>query len=387
MAADDAAPACVATFGAAASFALTKKAMRARGASAKLLQELDASAYRYFRSLGPEFASQTCAHFRDLRWHLPVIAVHGDAHLEQFVVTPTTYGLEDFDQAGYGPAVVDLVRYAASIHVACREASWNCNPNELVESYFRAYRDALDHPPKRQAPSVVERLRRQAAQESGAFLHWADSLMQPLSAAEMESFSRSFDEFVKLQADDRSKSSQFYRLVRVGGLQMGVGSALETKLLLRIEGPTAQPTDDVILEARSLTPPRGNECAWRPPHGGSLQAFMFMSILGQRMPHVYGFAAAPRPDAPEFWVQSWEPGYRELSVADVRASSELRELAEDAARQLAGHFWIHFPAQLRAQQRQAQLRAFDMVAERAQRLAAQLADEMIGEWKEYRRSQ
>ena len=34
------------------------------------------------------------------------MAVHGDAHIEQFVVTDDSYGLEDFDQAGYGPAVV-----------------------------------------------------------------------------------------------------------------------------------------------------------------------------------------------------------------------------------------------------------------------------------------
>jgi uncharacterized protein (DUF2252 family) len=38
------------------------------------------------------------------------------------VVTDDDFGLADFDSAGYGPAIVDLVRYAASLHLACRES-------------------------------------------------------------------------------------------------------------------------------------------------------------------------------------------------------------------------------------------------------------------------
>ena len=67
------------------------------------------------------FAARTCYEFRDVRWQLPSVAVHGDAHPEQFVVTDASFGLADFDRAGFGPAIVDLVRYAASVHLACRE--------------------------------------------------------------------------------------------------------------------------------------------------------------------------------------------------------------------------------------------------------------------------
>ena len=67
-------------------------------------------------STGHVRRSATCA------GRLPSGAVHGDAHLEQFVVTDDDFGLADFDSAGYGPAIVDLVRYAASLHLACRES-------------------------------------------------------------------------------------------------------------------------------------------------------------------------------------------------------------------------------------------------------------------------
>ena len=77
------------------------------------------------------------------------MAVHGDAHLEQFVVTGQSFGLGDFDMSGFGPAVVDMVRYAASLHVACREMPWACDGDAAVAAYFEAYREALNHPVER----------------------------------------------------------------------------------------------------------------------------------------------------------------------------------------------------------------------------------------------
>lgn len=95
--------------------------MRANGASGALIDKIGASAFRYFRVVAEPFKHRTCEAFRDLRWRLPSGAVHGDAHLEQFVVRDDDFGPADFDNAGSGPAIVDLVRYAASLHLACRE--------------------------------------------------------------------------------------------------------------------------------------------------------------------------------------------------------------------------------------------------------------------------
>jgi hypothetical protein len=147
-------------FGAPASFRVDKKALRAQGPSSALIEKVDASPFRYFRLLARQFNARTCFAFNDLRWRLPAAAVHGDAHIEQFVVTERSYGLEDFDQAGFGPAVVDLVRFAASIHVACRTAPWACNGDEAVQAYFAAYRAALEQPVDRTQPAIVERLMR-----------------------------------------------------------------------------------------------------------------------------------------------------------------------------------------------------------------------------------
>jgi hypothetical protein len=372
-------------FGSEASFALGRADLLARGASPKLLEKLDGSAYAYFRALARPFELRTCARFRDERWHLPVVAIHGDAHVEQLVVTPTTAGLEDFDQAGYGPAVVDLVRYAASVHLTCREVTWPCNADRVVSAYFRAYRASLDQPPERPPLAIAARIRRETPASVEAWMAWVDGLFMPLSPDDEARVRRGWAGFQRLEGEIHpDRPAAYDDVVRVGSLQMGVGSALETKLLFRLRGPTERADDDLIVEARTSVAPDGNECASRPPHGGALQPLMFMALLGSRMPEVFGFAALGKETAPEFWVQSWTPGYRELSIHDLRDETELVELAEDAARQLAGHFWTKFPEALRAVQRQAQLNAFDRTAARATALARELADETLREWERFR---
>ena len=374
-------------FGSEASFALDRADLRAH-ASPRLLEKLDRSAYAYFRTLARPFELRTCAHFRDERWHLPVVAIHGDAHIEQFVITPTTAGLEDFDHSGYGPAVVDLVRYAASIHLACREVTWPCDAERAVSAYLLAYRASLDHPPERPPLAIAARLRRETPADPEAWIAWAEGLLRPLPPGDEARVRRGWADFRRLDAElHPERPAAYYDIVRVGSLEMGVGSALETKLLFRLHGPTDLPTDDLIVEARATVPPTGKDCASRPLHGGALQPLMFMSVLGPRMPEVFGFATLGSENAPEFWVQSWVPGYRELSIEDLRSETELLELVEDAARQLAGHFWTRFPEPLRPVQRLAQLKAFDATAARAKVLSREFADETRLQWERFRAKQ
>jgi hypothetical protein len=377
-----------AAFGADASFALDPAELRQQGAPAHLVQELAADTYRYFRALAPQFALRTCAAFRDVRWHLPVMAIHADAHVEQFVVTATTSGLEDFDQSGYGPAVVDLVRYATSLHLTCRQVAWPCDSDAAVAAYFRSYRTSLDRAPLRSPPSVGKRLRSAAPKTPEAWLAMAESMMQPLPPSREARLQAAWHEFQRMQREIRpERQDAFYTIVRAGALHLGVGSALETKVLMRIRGATDDPNDDLVIEMRRAPPPTGGECAWRPPHGGSLQPLLFMSILGQRMPDTFGVVTlSDDPRAPEFWAQSWEQGYHELAVADLQSERELVELAEDAAKQLAGHFWTRFPEPLRPVQRRAQLRAFDLVAPRALSLAREFAAETVKEWTRFRQT-
>lgn len=305
--------------------------------------------------------------------------------MEQFVVTPVTAGMEDFDQSGFGPAVIDLVRFAASIHLVCREVSWPCRADVLVDTWLSAYREALDHAMPRKEPAFVARLRARSPSEPSAWLAWADGLMLPLSDAQERSARAGWNEFQNLMVDvNPARAASYYDIVRVGMLQMGIGSQLETKLLFHVRGPTEDPLDDVIVEARSAKPSLTPDCSTHPSAVGTMWPLLFTFTLGDRMPDVFGTATFALNGAADFWVQSWVAGYRELSVRDLESEADLSELAEDTARQLAGHFWTKFPEPLRAVQRGLQLRGFDLVSVRARTLGRALADETYREWQRFR---
>jgi hypothetical protein len=367
------------------SLQLNKANLRARGASEALLDKISASPFRYFRALAEPSKHRTCESFRDLRWRLPSGPVHGDAHIEQFVVTDSDYGLADFDNAGFGPAIVDLVRSATSLHLACRDVAGGCDPEQAVSAYFNAYRTALDHPVRRGEPEIVARMRTRLGQEPEAWLKWADSLTQPLSRDQEERVRHEWFRFVALMRETNSgRPENFYRIIRVGSLEMGLGSALERKMLIRIAGPSDDPRDDVILEARTHSLPEYRGCVWRPT-GGSLNVFLLTSMLAHPLPEVFG--VLPNPDGdelPEIWIQSWERGYRELSLSDLRGQPDLNALAADAGTQLAGHFWSTLPEALRGHHRFTQLRAFEMTEQRARDLARSMAGEIMAEWSRFR---
>ena len=118
--------------------------------------------------------------------------------------------------AGFGPAVVDLVRYASSLHVACREMPWACDGDAAAAAYFTAYHEAIDYPVQRTPPAVVARLRRSVPQERETWLRWADTLMKPLPAAEEAALRDGWGRFIDLMLETRAERPHgFYRLVRV----------------------------------------------------------------------------------------------------------------------------------------------------------------------------
>lgn len=112
---------------------------------------------------------------------------------------------------------------------------------------------------------------------------------------------------------------------------------------------------------------------------------MLTSLLAHPLPEVFGVLPNPEgDDRPEIWIQSWERGYRELSLSDVRGQADLDALAADAGTQLAGHFWETSPEALRGHQRFTQLRAFELTEQRARDLARSLTREIVAEWNRFR---
>lgn len=365
----------------ASDFQVEPAELRSAGATDDLLDRIVASPFRYFRLLADASEARTCDAFREESDILPVVALHGDAHLEQFVVTDTTFGMEDFDRAGFGPAVIDLVRYAASIHVACHAHAW-CEPEPAVAAFLDAYRATLAREPTVRAPSIVSRIRATVAHDATNWLAWGESTMIGLAPAVEQDVRAAWRGYTDLMSEIRPDvPSATFEIIALGSHRLGIGSALERKLVFRVAGPSSAPEDDLLLEAREGTPPSSANCMWRPHYGESM-ILVFAAILGRRVPSMHGFVPMMGSDR-RFWVQAWDPGYRELTVEDIHDQSELQELAVDAAHQLGGHLWANYPRQVLPYHLHAQRNAFAVTRQRVETLAREIAAESIRGWREF----
>lgn len=79
----------------------------------------------------------------------PEVLAVGDLHVENFgtwrdIEGRLTWGINDFDEAGFLPYTADLVRLAASAHLAAGENHLSIGHREACEEILNGYRDALE---------------------------------------------------------------------------------------------------------------------------------------------------------------------------------------------------------------------------------------------------
>lgn len=224
-------------------------------ASPELLERLQATAFDYFRFVNRPWIARVCDVFSgDLR-DVPIVRLHGDAHVEQFALTGDAWGLDDFDDSARGPALIDIVRFLGSLDLAARERRWTRDRDALFKSFLDGYRLGLAQPGVRPPqPDIVRRLRAQAHRSRAEFLAWGETLMVPMSQQALKAVVAGEQIFAALMSRERPEFPPgYFTVVRAGWLRMGVGSAVNPKVLIRVQGPTANPADDELLEAKMAT--------------------------------------------------------------------------------------------------------------------------------------
>jgi hypothetical protein len=131
----------------------------------------------------------------------------------------------------------------------------------------------------------------------------------------------------------------YLTVARAGWLRMGVGGALADKILIRVQGPSAAPEDDELVEAKQVQHLDGLPCL-EPPAAvqPALRVIAGVRQVG-RLKHTI-LAAGPELVVPEvevrgqhlrnWWIRGWNWSYRELRVDDLRSVHELEEIVYDA---------------------------------------------------------
>jgi len=356
----------------------------------ELLDRLRADPYNYFRFINHEWTSRVCEIFAADLSTQPVVQLHGDAHIEQYALTKDAWGLDDFDDSTRGPALVDVSRFLGSIDLATRRRGWTRDRDRLFDRFFDGYQRGLSesayHPSE---PDIVRWVRMQnPAPSRGAFLVWAEAKMAPMPEVSMNGLIASMTAFSRVVRRERPElTEEYFRVVRAGWLNMGIGSAATRKILMRVRGPSDDPADDEVLEAKALRALRGLGCLEFSKSRPAFRIIVASQQLGRLRHNI--LVAGPEEDIPEmaiqgehlrnWWVRSWEPSYRELTLDDLRTVEDLSDLVYDSAVQL-GSGSVHGSdnASLAAQSRAA----IAALEPRLRKEAKILVEEMVSGWRE-----
>jgi len=155
-------------------------------------------------------------------------------------------------------------------------------------------------------------------------------------------------------------------------------------VLIRVHGPTADPNDDQLLEAKEVANLEGVDCVEGPTAEPAVRVIEGARQLG-RLKHDI-LAVGPTmliPTAADraehwlsWWVKSWDPSYREVSLTDLRSVDDLAEIAFDSGVQLGAGKVIAV--------REQALSSVAQLEVRLKKETAALVEELLAGWRELR---
>jgi hypothetical protein len=318
--------------------------------------------------------------------------LHGDAHVEQFALTKDAWGLDDFDDSARGPALIDIIRFLGSIDLVARPRFWGKNRDALFDRFFEGYRRGLAEPDYMPPPpDIVRRLRTEVPATRAALLAWGETKMQPMADASVKAVVAGMEVAARIVLRDRPElAPEYFRVVRAGWLQSGVGSAVSSKILIRVQGPSADPADDELLEARKIEDLSGLRCLETPTFQPTLRIVDGSKKLGRLKHNI--LAAGPELVIPEvsdrgqrmrdWWIRSLDPSQRAVRLTDLRSVGDLAAIIYDSGIQLgAGRLQDQTVPQGGSERKQA-LAETARLEKRYRQQAATLVDDLLRGWRE-----
>ena len=93
----------------------------------------------------------------------------------------------------------------------------------------------------------------------------AEALMESLEGVSLDADAAVKELTLNMLATNAGLPSHFFRSKKIGLLRAGIGSALSAKYLVRVEGMTDAPDDDVILEVKELVDRQSYACVLLAP--------------------------------------------------------------------------------------------------------------------------
>ena len=361
-------------------------------AAPELIERLRADPYNYFRFVNRPWITRVCDDLgSDLR-DLPVVRLHGDAHVEQFALQQDAWGIDDFDDSARGPAVVDIVRFLGSIDLVARRRSWENDRDTLFDRFVEGYKQGLIDPRYLPPPpDIVGRLRAQAPATRPALLAWGETKMKPLADVTMKALVAAVEAFARVVLLERPElTPEYFRVVRAGWFQGGVGSAVSPKIMVRVQGPSDDPADDELLELKKIGDLSDLSCLKTPAVQPTLRIIDGSKQLGRLKHNI--MAAGPELIVPEvmargqrlqdWWIRSLDPSYREVRLTELQSVRDLAAISYDSGVQLGAGRLQDQTVLLSGYDRKRLSAAAAKLEKRYRREATILVDDLLRGWRE-----
>jgi hypothetical protein len=352
-------------------------------AAPEFIDRLRADPFTYFRFINRAWTARVCEAFADIR-DPTIVHLHGDAHVEQFAYTKDAWGLHDFDDSTRGPAYVDIVRFLGSIDLATRQRGWTRDREALWNRFFAGYLRGLAESDYRPPElSLIRWLRQRAPRSRAASLAWGESQMRPMQEAQSRAVVTGMAALERLVRANRSDLAPGYlSVVRAGWLRIGVGSAATRKVLVRVQGRTPNPADDLLVEAKEVANLGGLPCLEDSMTPQAARVIAGTRQLGRLKHDILAIgptmlipAAADRAEHwLDWWISSWEPTYQEVQLSDLRSVDDLADIAYDAGVQLGASKLVS--------ERKQVLSSVTALEGRLRMETARIVEELLAGWRQ-----
>jgi len=216
--------------------------------------------------------------------------------------------------------------------------------------------------------------------------------MQPLDDASMKAVAAGIEAFAQLMLRERPDlGPEYFRVVRAGSIQRGVGSAVTPKIMIRVRGPSDDPADDELLESKKIGDLGGLSCLKTPMVNPTLRIIDGSKQLGRLKHNI--LAAGPELMVPEvmargerlqdWWIRSVDPSYSQVRLTDLRSVGDLAAISYDAGVQLGAGRLHDRTVLLSAYDRKRLLAATGKLEKRYRQEATKLVDDLLQGWREF----
>ena len=170
---------------------------------------------------------------------------------------------------------------------------------------------------------------------------------------------------------------------------MGIGSALDEKYLLRVEGATKANEDDVILEIKEARGLHGISCILLSKEN-PMRPIVMQARLAYK-PYLYtGFIVVAGNKGSRtgktFWVHEWYDNYHELSIrTSFQTPKDIHDIAADVGVQLGLGHPRHISDTESSGFRSSLASTLEMFREEIKHAISDLTRQTIAAWQQFHR--